>query len=542
MTTTVEPTATVPAPASPRDVPAAPDPVPAGARTAPDTPTAASTPPRDPAARAMRALVILAILGGLVVAGIGFAGSYNALRDLATEKGFGRFAYVFPIGVDAGIVVMYALDLVLAWRRSPKPLLRLIAHVLTLATVVFNANAGERTIAEDPLGAAMHAVMPVLFVATVEAARHMVIKTARLRLGVESDRVPLHRWLLAPWPTWRLYRRMRLWEIPSYAQMVALERERTVYRAWLQHTHGRNWKKKAGAAALLPFTLAPYGLSVDDALAQPHEQQMKADARAAAAKAREDAAAAREEARQVEAEQRATELKIKKMETAASLTKAEHRITAETGAAAAEARAAGVAATADAEAAAHAAKLAAEAVRREAERAATVAERLAAQEEAAEQSAVEAEAKAREAAALRAAAEDRKRAADAAAAAIAAERNAAEERRAAAEAERAEAVALEEAAGAAERQAAADRNAAEHRAAASVAELRAQEAEDLARLSPRERAVRRVARMILAAGGDMYAVPIEDVSIELGVGKTVAGERRQEAADLIASGYNGERV
>ncbi|WP_030423105.1 hypothetical protein [Streptomyces sp. NRRL F-5065] len=48
----------------------------------------------------------------------------------------------------------------------------------------------------------------------------------------------------------------------------------------------------------------------------------------------------------------------------------------------------------------------------------------------------------------------------------------------------------------------ADRAAAETRLAAAETERRAVEIEDAARLSPRERAVRRVARMILAAGAD----------------------------------------
>ncbi|MBT2611437.1 hypothetical protein J7I97_25055 [Streptomyces sp. ISL-87] len=38
---------------------------------------------------------------------------------------------------------------------------------------------------------------------------------------------------------------------------------------------------------------------------------------------------------------------------------------------------------------------------------------------------------------------------------------------------------------------------------------------------------------------DMYAVTLEVVGEALGVSRTVAGERRQAAADLIAGGYTG---
>jgi hypothetical protein len=49
--------------------------------------------------------------GAVIIAGIGFAGSYAAVRELALEKGFGNFSYVFPVGIDAGICVLLALDL-----------------------------------------------------------------------------------------------------------------------------------------------------------------------------------------------------------------------------------------------------------------------------------------------------------------------------------------------------------------------------------------------------------------------------------------------
>ncbi|MBY8888617.1 DUF2637 domain-containing protein, partial [Streptomyces sp. PTM05] len=60
--------------------------------------------------RAHRILIGVVVAGALVIAGIGFAGSYAAVRALAIRKGFGEFAYFFPIGIDAGICVLLALD------------------------------------------------------------------------------------------------------------------------------------------------------------------------------------------------------------------------------------------------------------------------------------------------------------------------------------------------------------------------------------------------------------------------------------------------
>ncbi|SES40531.1 Protein of unknown function [Streptomyces sp. yr375] len=59
--------------------------------------------------RTHRVLIGVVVAGAVVIAGIGFAGSYAAVRELAIEKGFGNFSYVFPIGIDAGICVLLAL-------------------------------------------------------------------------------------------------------------------------------------------------------------------------------------------------------------------------------------------------------------------------------------------------------------------------------------------------------------------------------------------------------------------------------------------------
>ncbi|MFJ2477754.1 hypothetical protein ACIOWI_33075 [Streptomyces sp. NPDC087659] len=92
--------------------------------------------------------------------------------------------------------------------------------------------------------------------------------------------------------------------------------------------------------------------------------------------------------------------------------------------------------------------------------------------------------------------------------------------------------------------------AAASREAAARTELAAQEAEDAARLTPRERAERKIARMILTAHAtlpvdqrppqpDMYGVSLEEVSDAIGVARTAASERRQGAYELILSGYTG---
>ncbi|MDC2951469.1 DUF2637 domain-containing protein [Streptomyces heilongjiangensis] len=207
-----------------------------------------------------RVLIGVVVFGAVIIAGIGFAGSYAAVRELALQKGFGNFSYVFPIGIDAGICVLLALDLLLTWIRIPFPLLRQTAWLLTAATIAFNGAAAW----PDPLGVGMHAVIPVLFVVSVEAARHAIGRIADITADKHMEGVRLTRWLLSPIPTFLLWRRMKLWELRSYDQVIKLEQERLVYQARLRSRFGRAWRRKAPVESLMPLRLARYGVPLAD--------------------------------------------------------------------------------------------------------------------------------------------------------------------------------------------------------------------------------------------------------------------------------------
>ncbi|MFD4143056.1 DUF2637 domain-containing protein [Streptomyces sp. NPDC058572] len=208
--------------------------------------------------RVHRLLIGVVVVGAVVIASIGFAGSYAAVQALAVKKGFGDFSYWFPIGIDAGIVVLLGLDLLLTWIRIPFPLLRQTAWLLTAATIAFNGAAAW----PDPLGVGMHAVIPVLFVVAVEAARHAVGRIADITADKHMEGVRITRWLLSPVPTFKLWRRMKLWEVRSYEVAVGMEQDRMVYQARLQARFGRAWRRKAPVEAMMPIRLAKYGVPI----------------------------------------------------------------------------------------------------------------------------------------------------------------------------------------------------------------------------------------------------------------------------------------
>ncbi|MFF4952554.1 DUF2637 domain-containing protein [Streptomyces chattanoogensis] len=468
----------------------------------------------------MRGVAVLAIVGSLVVGVIGFVMSYTTLCRLAADRLHfsDGLAVWFPVGVDASIVSLLALDLYMVYVRTPWPLLRLAAHGMTAATIYFNAAAADRN-EGDPVAAAGHGIMPVLFVVGVEAARRRLIAWAQLEDGTASEGVPLHRWLLEPWKAWPMYRRMRLHGIDSYEEAVAMEQERIGYRVMLDRKYPKGGWRKASSDERLPFTMAQYGYSVDDALALPArfeeaEQQRQENRRTA-----ELEASARAEKARAEAE-------IARLRTAASVEAARHQVDAETGVAQAQASAALAQAQSAAEGERQAAQRQLEAAARAAEADGQAEESAAAA--AARKRAAEDERRAAEA--DREAAEARERAAEAAERSAEVEWRAAENgrRAAAAEAGREEA---------ARRAAEATKAAAEARKRAAEAEVRAVELEDHAKLSPKERSERRVARMILAAGGATEAVDLHTIAAAEGISQGTASERRTAAAALIANGY-----
>ncbi|MFE2579733.1 hypothetical protein ACFXGE_06450, partial [Streptomyces sp. NPDC059378] len=72
------------------------------------------------------------------------------------------------------------------------------------------------------------------------------------------------RWLLSPLPTFLLWRRMKLWELRSYEQVIKLEQERLVYQARLHSRFGRTWRRKAPVESLMPLRLARYGVPLSE--------------------------------------------------------------------------------------------------------------------------------------------------------------------------------------------------------------------------------------------------------------------------------------
>nr|BEK71519.1 hypothetical protein KPHV_87460 [Kitasatospora purpeofusca] len=211
-------------------------------------------------------MLVVIGFGATAIAGIGFWGSYQSVVELAREKGFGDFAPAFPIGIDVGIVVLLALDLFLTSIRLGSPWLRYVAWVLTGATVFFNGAAAW----PDVLGSVMHAAIPLLFIAVVEACRGALAKINKLADRRRLDSIRLPRWIIAPRSTFRIWRRMVLWEIPDFQTALRLDQQAQLLRMELRDQYGPRWRRLAGRDALKPLRALRAGVPIDaEALAAP---------------------------------------------------------------------------------------------------------------------------------------------------------------------------------------------------------------------------------------------------------------------------------
>ena len=167
--------------------------------------------------RAERAGLTVLATATFGLAVLGFANSFAAVNE-AMEPYFGVLAWTVPIGVDLGILIFGLLGIALPRLDISLPWLRLITWGLVTATVYLNV-ASET----DLVGRVAHGVLPALWIISVEIVTHAVRQWTGIQTGQRIQRIPVWRWLLAPWSTLLLWRRMVLWQISSYSQ--ALDRE-----------------------------------------------------------------------------------------------------------------------------------------------------------------------------------------------------------------------------------------------------------------------------------------------------------------------------
>ncbi|MFB6630050.1 DUF2637 domain-containing protein [Streptomyces sp. NPDC056362] len=200
------------------------------------------------------------VLGGAAVGGLGFYASFGSVSIKAAEWGFSD-PWVLPTAIDSAIPVFTVAYLLLIRTGMPLWWARLVPWVLSLVTCALNVEAGTSLWSK-----VAHGAMSLLWVVVSEIAAH----TYAVRIGAatgrrrQMDKVRWARWILSPLPTFRLWRRMKLWELTSYDTVLQLEQERIVYEAQLRGRFGVGWRWKAPVAARLPLQLVNAGIPLSE--------------------------------------------------------------------------------------------------------------------------------------------------------------------------------------------------------------------------------------------------------------------------------------
>ncbi|MEU8804834.1 DUF2637 domain-containing protein [Spirillospora sp. NPDC048819] len=190
-------------------------------------------------------IAALAVLGGV--------GSFTTIRQMA-EPHFGGLAWIVPVGMDVGILILLAWDLLMEYLDLPWPVLRWVAWVYISGTVVVNVSAAHGSLA----GSVMNAAMPVLFITVVEGVRHLIRRWVGLTSASRVERIPATRWILAPASSLLLWRRMILWHITEYRQGLDLEHRHLLAVSQLQQDYGRwSWRWRAPLADRLALNRLP---------------------------------------------------------------------------------------------------------------------------------------------------------------------------------------------------------------------------------------------------------------------------------------------
>ncbi|MGW2853405.1 DUF2637 domain-containing protein [Streptomyces sp. NPDC001215] len=214
----------------------------------------------------------LAGLGALAAAGVGALGliaSFDAVSSAAARWGFGE-PWMLPVGIDVAIPVFTVANLLLIRMDMALAWVRFVPWALTLVTCGLNIAAGDSLWAK-----VAHGTMPLLWVVFSEIGAHVYAVRIGAATGRRMEKVRFSRWMLAPLSTFALWRRMTLWEITSYSDALARERERQLARARLRERHGRRWRSKTPRPerVLLKLgELAPASEDVSPAPPQDAEQ------------------------------------------------------------------------------------------------------------------------------------------------------------------------------------------------------------------------------------------------------------------------------
>jgi type IV secretory pathway VirB2 component (pilin) len=191
-------------------------------------------------ARTVVAVVAVVAVGLAVYSA---AASYETVSHLAAKYGVPLSRWT-PVGLDGGLFGAIIINIGLIWLKKPVWWFGMVARFFAIAVIAANGAAGW----PRPIGIGLRVAAPVLFVIIMEAAQYVLLYRTDAaeveRQRKRDERIPLARWILAPFPTFVIWRRKKLWT-DSHLPQSAIDAELSVIR--LAELYGDEWQEKADA-------------------------------------------------------------------------------------------------------------------------------------------------------------------------------------------------------------------------------------------------------------------------------------------------------
>lgn len=202
-----------------------------------------------PSETAARKLLLWGGVLLMIVAAIAFSLSFDSVM-IAARPFFGDAAWAIPLLMDATMFVLTSVSVAMELNGLRAPAARYGSRGLALLTVYANI-APQRGLYARILHGAPPSVW-VLSVVVVESAVRKLVGLSDER-RIEGLRRSL--WVLRPWPTWRLYRQMRIHQITTYRAALDRDAARATIIGRMRLHHGRMWRAKAPLAERIALRL-----------------------------------------------------------------------------------------------------------------------------------------------------------------------------------------------------------------------------------------------------------------------------------------------
>ena len=173
-----------------------------------------------------------------VIAGIGFAVSFQTIAGLARAQHMPGWPILYPLLIDVFLLGVIVEARKAADDRRSDLAPRLVAWVLAGFTIYVNAHGSARS---DWLGISLHVAAPAAWITFLELTRWRKLRRSASR----RDRIPLARWLMSPATAAGMYRRMVLHNVTSYPVALAREEARMLALDLAGAVYGKRWHREA---------------------------------------------------------------------------------------------------------------------------------------------------------------------------------------------------------------------------------------------------------------------------------------------------------